>query len=74
MSKLAPGSEAEMADAVTGAVPLQRMGERSDIGLACVYLASSAANYVSGVPLWPVYLRWWCLLLHVSVACVHNLQ
>lgn len=50
MSKLAPGSEQEMADVVTGAVPLQRMGQRSDIGLACVYLASSAANYVSGAP------------------------
>ena len=48
MSKLAPGSEDKMADIVKAAVPLGRMGERGDIGLACVYLASSAANYVSG--------------------------
>lgn len=54
MSKLAPGSEKETADVVAGAIPLQRMGERSDIGLACVYLASSAANYISGAPVPPL--------------------
>lgn len=49
MSKLAPtdGSQS-MEDAVKGAVPLGRLGEKADIALACVFLASSAAKYVSG--------------------------
>lgn len=48
MSKLAPGEEGSMEDVVKSAVPLGRMGEKSDIALACVFLASSAAGYVSG--------------------------
>eukprot|EP00878_Enallax_costatus_P020564 GHUV01021744.1.p1 GENE.GHUV01021744.1~~GHUV01021744.1.p1 ORF type:complete len:177 (+),score=67.69 GHUV01021744.1:423-953(+) len=48
MSKLAPGEEGAMEEVVSSAVPLGRMGEKTDIALACVYLASSAARYVSG--------------------------
>lgn len=49
MAKLAPGlSEDLMAQEIAKTIPVGRMGERSDIGLACVYLCSSAADYVSG--------------------------
>lgn len=48
MSKLAPGEEGNMEDVVRATVPLGRMGEKVDIALACVYLASNAASYVSG--------------------------
>ncbi|KAF6254760.1 hypothetical protein COO60DRAFT_1538656 [Scenedesmus sp. NREL 46B-D3] len=48
MSKLAPGEEASMEQVVTSAVPLGRMGDKADIALACVYLASSAGRFVSG--------------------------
>jgi NAD(P)-dependent dehydrogenase (short-subunit alcohol dehydrogenase family) len=44
MSKLAPGEEASMEQVVTSAVPLGRMGDKADIALACVYLASSAGR------------------------------
>eukprot|EP00878_Enallax_costatus_P006580 GHUV01006898.1.p1 GENE.GHUV01006898.1~~GHUV01006898.1.p1 ORF type:complete len:244 (+),score=87.53 GHUV01006898.1:188-919(+) len=44
MSKLAPGEEGAMEEVVSSAVPLGRMGEKTDIALACVYLASSAAR------------------------------
>lgn len=81
MSKLAPGSEASMADAVSAAVPLRRMGTRGDIGLACVYLSSSAANYVSGVNhrLSSMYIRarsnlqLSCLLIHLLPASPYML-
>lgn len=48
MSKLAPGEEGAMEAVVRAAVPLGRLGDRSDIALACVYLASSAGRYISG--------------------------
>ncbi|KAF8072826.1 Peroxisomal 2,4-dienoyl-CoA reductase [Scenedesmus sp. PABB004] len=48
MSKLAPGEEGRMEEVVRAAVPLGRMGEKADIALACVFLASDAARYVSG--------------------------
>lgn len=48
LSKLAPVEGKSMKDIVTASVPIGRMGQRSDIALACVYLASSAASYVSG--------------------------
>jgi NAD(P)-dependent dehydrogenase (short-subunit alcohol dehydrogenase family) len=44
MSKLAPGEEAAMQEVVTSAIPLGRMGEKADIALACVFLASPAAK------------------------------
>jgi NAD(P)-dependent dehydrogenase (short-subunit alcohol dehydrogenase family) len=44
MSKLAPGEESSMEQVVTSAVPLGRMGDKADIALACVYLASSAGR------------------------------
>lgn len=31
-------------------IPVGRMGERADIALACVYLSSAAASFVSGEP------------------------
>jgi hypothetical protein len=37
-----------MDDVVSAGVPIGRMGQRRDIALSCVYLASSAAAYVSG--------------------------
>lgn len=48
MSKLAPGSEADMEAAVVETIPAGRMGRKADIALACVYLASSAGSFVSG--------------------------
>jgi NAD(P)-dependent dehydrogenase (short-subunit alcohol dehydrogenase family) len=55
MSKLAPGKAGEMAAAVLDSIPLGRMGTKGDIALACVYLASSAASFVSGAaPFHPV--------------------
>lgn len=51
LSKLAPadGSKASaVEDVVLGAIPLGRLGEKADIALACVFLASSAARFVSG--------------------------
>eukprot|EP00892_Ulva_mutabilis_P006839 jgi/Ulvmu1/4527/UM002_0253.1 len=48
MSKLAPGSEDKAAENVKAVIPLGRMGQRADIGLACVYLSSTAASFVSG--------------------------
>jgi len=48
MSKLAPGEEQSMEEVVRSAVPLGCMGEKQDIALACVFLASAAARYISG--------------------------
>lgn len=47
MAKLAPGGSGLEA-AVAASVPLGRMGSKQDIGLACVFLASSAAAFVTG--------------------------
>ena len=44
MSKLAPGFE----EMVAQTIPLQRMGERWDIAMAAVYLASPAGRFVTG--------------------------
>lgn len=49
-SALHYGDEAGIA-AVSATVPMQRMAEPSDIGKACVWLASSAAAYASGTNL-----------------------
>ena len=48
MSKLAPGEEQSMEEVVRSAVPLGCMGEKQDIALACVFLASSAARWAVG--------------------------
>lgn len=48
MSKLAPGDEAKMEQVVCAAIPVGHMGDKADIALACVYLASSAGRFVSG--------------------------
>lgn len=50
MSKLAPADGTSVDDLIAATIPMGRMGERSDIALTCVYLASSAASYVSGDP------------------------
>ena len=44
MSKLAPGEEGKMEQVVCAAIPVGHMGEKTDIALACVYLASSAGR------------------------------
>ena len=44
LAKLAPGAESMIAKVV----PLGRMGDKEDIALACVYLASRAGRYVTG--------------------------
>jgi len=48
MSKLAPGHETDLQTAVVDSIPIGRMGSKADIALACVYLASSAATFVTG--------------------------
>ena len=47
MARLAPTQK--MRDAVEKAVPLQRMGTPSDVADVCLFLASDAARYVTGV-------------------------
>jgi peroxisomal 2,4-dienoyl-CoA reductase len=47
LSKLAPGLEASLVSEV----PLGCMGDKQDIALACLFLASPAAKYVSGATL-----------------------
>lgn len=42
------GEDLGLADAVNATVPLGRHGAPEDIGFACLYLASGAANYVNG--------------------------
>jgi NAD(P)-dependent dehydrogenase (short-subunit alcohol dehydrogenase family) len=43
--------DAEGVAAVAGTVPLGRLAEPTDVGAACVFLASPAASYVSGAEL-----------------------
>lgn len=44
-----PGLDmAEMAGAWIDATPMRRVGDPSDVGAACVYLASNAAKFVTG--------------------------
>jgi len=57
------GDEAGIA-AVSATVPLGRLADPSDVGAACVFLASPEAAYVSGAELllhgggeWPAFLR-----------------
>ena len=47
ITKLAPGAEG-MEDVIASTVPILRMGEKSDIALTCVWLASSAGTFVTG--------------------------
>ena len=49
-SHLHYGDDAGIA-AVGATVPLGRMGEASDVASACLFLASSLANYISGANL-----------------------
>ncbi|GBF92035.1 hypothetical protein Rsub_04382 [Raphidocelis subcapitata] len=49
LSKLAPGEGGRsMEEVVRASVPLGRLGEKGDIALACVFLASGAARYITG--------------------------
>jgi len=48
-TKLAPGMDSsDMEELVKEGIPLQRMGQTWDIGMAAVYLCSDAARYVTG--------------------------
>ncbi len=42
------GEDMGLADAVVKGTPLARMGDADDIASACLYLASEAADYVTG--------------------------
>jgi len=44
MSKLAPGAEEAMQKRVIQEIPVGHMGEKKDIALAAVFLASSAGR------------------------------
>ncbi len=55
MKRLAPTEE--LLDKVVESVPLKRLGHSSDIGKAAMFLASSLADYVTGVVL-PVDGGW----------------
>ena len=53
LTKLAPAggsgsSSSAVKDAVVSAIPLGRMGAKWDIAMACVFLASPAARFISG--------------------------
>lgn len=49
MAKLAPGAEAAMKEVVSGTIPLNNaMGRTWDIAMACVFLCSPAAGFISG--------------------------
>jgi len=48
MSRLAPG---DMAQQMASLIPLGRMGEKSEIGNAAVFLASPLASYITGTVL-----------------------
>lgn len=49
LSKLAPADGSQsMEDIVRGAIPIGRMGQKADIALACVFLASTAGRFISG--------------------------
>jgi NAD(P)-dependent dehydrogenase (short-subunit alcohol dehydrogenase family) len=45
MRRLAPG---EACEKLKKSIPLGRMGMTDDLGLAAVFLASSAASYITG--------------------------
>lgn len=45
MKRLAPG---EAGEKLKREIPLRRFGESSEIGMAAVFLASNAANYITG--------------------------
>ena len=44
-------SESDFLIEASKKVPLRRLGHKSDVGMACLFLASSAANYITGVTL-----------------------
>ncbi|GAX75885.1 hypothetical protein CEUSTIGMA_g3328.t1 [Chlamydomonas eustigma] len=45
MTKLGPG---DSKDLIVSSIPMGRMGKKWDIGMACVFLSSSAASFISG--------------------------
>ncbi|KAF5831095.1 hypothetical protein DUNSADRAFT_13626 [Dunaliella salina] len=48
MMKLGPSSAGKVQEEITSRVPLGRMGSKWDIAMACTFLASPAAGYISG--------------------------
>jgi NAD(P)-dependent dehydrogenase (short-subunit alcohol dehydrogenase family) len=62
MAKLAPGSDAAAAvlKEVNAAIPLGHMGRRWDIAMACVFLASPAAGFITGHTLVVDGAEWMC--------------
>jgi 2,4-dienoyl-CoA reductase [(3E)-enoyl-CoA-producing], peroxisomal len=44
-------SESDFLIETSRKVPLRRLGHKSDVGMACLFLASSAASYITGVTL-----------------------
>ena len=44
ISKLAPGDEGGMEDVIKTAIPIGHMGDKRDIALTCVFLASPTAR------------------------------
>ncbi|QIQ85891.1 3-oxoacyl-[acyl-carrier-protein] reductase [Erythrobacter sp.] len=47
-SAMTAALDEKQTDAINARIPMGRMGEGSDIGAACVYLASREAGYVTG--------------------------
>jgi NAD(P)-dependent dehydrogenase (short-subunit alcohol dehydrogenase family) len=41
-------SEPELLDVASKAIPLRRLGHKHDIGMACLFLTSGGADYITG--------------------------
>lgn len=48
MTKLAPGKAEQLEQVFKEAIPIGHMGKKWDIAMACVFLCSPAASYVTG--------------------------
>lgn len=49
LTKLAPGVDSEsVKEMVQGVIPLGRLGTRTDMALAAVFLASAAGGFITG--------------------------
>ncbi len=50
-TKMTEAMPKEVLDGITGKVPVNRLGETSDIANACLFLASDSASYINGTVL-----------------------